>query len=133
MTLMCLSMQRRPKLFGLPSPCTEMLLHIAWVLRRTCSMAVGSAPEVRMKMMGVSAVVSGSMPSKVQGCPWVKAAPRLSPMYLWQPNSSLSSLITCIVHAYSDASIGAHSIGQRQLTAGLDHALFHSMPVLKYE
>ena len=54
-----------------------------------------------MKMMGVSAVVSGSMPSKVQGCPWIKAAPRVSPMYLWHPNSSLSSLITCIVRAYS--------------------------------
>ncbi len=72
-------------------------------------MAVGSAPEVRMKMMGVSAVVSGSMPSKVQGCPWVKAAPRVSPMYLWHPNSSLSSLITCIIHAYSHTAELVHT------------------------
>ena len=62
----------------------------------TCSMAVGSAPEVRMKTIGVRAVVSGRTPSRLQGCPWTKAGPRVSPMYLWHPSSSLSSLITCI-------------------------------------
>ena len=67
------------------------MLQLAFV---TCSIAVGSAPEVRMKMVGMRAVVSGSTPFRVQGCPCVKAAPRLSRMYLWHPTNNLSSLKT---------------------------------------
>ena len=72
--------------------CKVKVLQLGFV---TCSIAVGSAPEVRMKMVGMRAVVSGSTPFRVQGCPCVKAAPRLSPMYLWHPTNNLSSLKTC--------------------------------------
>mmetsp|Transcript_34220 Transcript_34220/g.75909 ORF Transcript_34220/g.75909 Transcript_34220/m.75909 type:complete len:228 (-) Transcript_34220:276-959(-) len=63
------------------------------------SMAVGSAPVDRMKMMGVLHEVSGNTSSSVQGGGSVNSAPSLLATYWLHANTSFSSLNTRMMHS----------------------------------
>ena len=58
------------------------------------SIAVGSAPVERMKMMGTRLLVSGNTSSRVHGGASVKALPSSAPMYCCADATALSSLKT---------------------------------------
>mmetsp|Transcript_14885 Transcript_14885/g.35956 ORF Transcript_14885/g.35956 Transcript_14885/m.35956 type:complete len:338 (+) Transcript_14885:1918-2931(+) len=65
-----------------------------FLVAKRCSMAVGSAPVDRMKMMGTRLLVSGNTSSSVHGGASVNALPSSTPTYCCADATTFSSLNT---------------------------------------